>query len=397
MKIIQSHNFYSSATPSGESEVLYSEKKLMLEKGHKLDEFFRYNDEIISEGLVGVIKGAFSTPWNPWMANSIIKKVDEFEPDVVHVHNTFPLISPSIFSSIGKRAARVLTLHNYRLFCPAAIPMRDGRVCTKCIDRRSPLSSIVHGCYRSSRLATVPLAINVSLHRCLNTWLREVDAFIVLSDFQRKLMIDAGLPEDKVHVKPNFYPGNPQVISWPERKSYVVFAGRLAAEKGVMNLLRAWKLWGANAPELRLVGDGPLRHDLERAAAGLPVSFLGQLSAEEAQAQIANARLLVLPSEWFEGFPMVVREAFAFGTPVAVSDIGPLPSIVQHGVSGVVFQPSNPGSLLKEVRNAWETPGLLKRLSQGSRAEFESKYTEEANYSKLMDIYRKAIEVSRYG
>ena len=143
------------------------------------------------------------------------------------------------------------------------------------------------------------------------------------------------------------------------------------------------------------MGDSELRPELELMATGLPVRFLGQVSGKEAQAQIAGARLLVLPSEWFEGFPMVVREAFAFGTPAAVSDIGPLPSIVQHGGSGVVFSPANPESLLKEVRTAWETPGLLERLGQGARAEFETKYTEEANYRMLMAIYEDAIAVNR--
>ena len=224
-----------------------------------------------------------------------------------------------------------------------------------------------------------------------------MDVFIALSNFQRALMIKAGLPKEKVHIKPNFYPGNPQVVPWIERAPCVVFVGRLTAEKGVANLLRAWQAWGPSAPELRLVGDGELRRDLERMAMGLPVRFLGQMRAERAQAEIARASLLVLPSECFEGFPMVVREAFAFGTPAAVSNLGPLPSIVPQGHSGVLFQPADAQSLLHEVRTAWHTPGLLERLGQGARAEFENKYTEDANYATLMDIYGQAIEVSKYG
>jgi glycosyltransferase involved in cell wall biosynthesis len=169
----------------------------------------------------------------------------------------------------------------------------------------------------------------------------------------------------------------------------------LTAEKGVVSLLRAWAAWGAGAPELRMVGDGDLRPELERLAQGLTVRFLGQLPAAEAQAQIAGACLQVLPSECFEGFPMVVREAFAFGTPAAVTNLGPLPSIVQAGESGLVFEPGNPASLLQVVRTAWETPGLLERLGQGARREFETKYTEAANYAQLMTIYEEAMEVSR--
>lgn len=397
MKALLVHNFYGSATPSGENQVVEAEQGLLRARGHTVGLFSRHSDRIRAQGRLGTLKGALTTPWNPVAARALQRACRDLGADVVHVHNVFPLISPAIFSAIGRRAARVLTLHNYRLFCPAAIPMRDGSVCTECLDKRSPMPAMIHGCYRGSRAATLPLALSVGLHRALGTWTNKVDAFICLSDFQRELMIDAGLPREKVHVKPNFYPGNPDVVAWTERKPYAVFAGRLTPEKGVINLLRAWQRWGAAAPELRLVGDGELRGQLDRMAEGLPVRFLGQMPAERAQAEIANARLQILPSECFEGFPMVVREAFAFGTPAAVSNLGPLPSIVEHGKSGVVFKPAAPESLLDEVRKAWHTPGLLEQLGRGARAEFESKYTEDANYATLMDIYRQAIEVSRSG
>jgi glycosyltransferase involved in cell wall biosynthesis len=396
-RVLITHNFYHSGTPSGENQVVEAEDQMLVASGHSVALFGRSSDEIRVQRIRGAIKGALCTPWNPFTARDILERCDTLQPDVVHVHNTFPLISPAVFHAIGRRAARVLTLHNYRLFCPAAIPMREGKVCTQCLDHRSTIPALRYGCYRGSRIATAPLALGVALHRFLGTWKKEVDAFIALSDFQRELMIDAGLPREKVHVKPNFYPGNPSVLPWTERTPCVVFAGRLTAEKGVVNLLRAWQAWGPSAPELRLIGDGELRPYLERMAKGLPVRFLGQKSAEQAQAEIAHASLLVLPSECFEGFPMVVREAFAFGTPAAVSNLGPLPSIVPHRQSGVLFQPADAQSLLHEVRTAWHTPGLLERLGQGARAEFEAKYTEDANYDTLMDIYRQAIEVSKRG
>lgn len=395
MKVLLVHNYYGSAAPSGENQVFEAEGAMLRAHGHEVSEFTRHSDTIRQGGVWGVAQGALATAWNPWMTSAVSRLVASFQPDVVHVHNTFPLISPGIFHAIGVRAARVLTLHNYRLFCPAAIPMRAGKVCTDCLNARSAWPSIQHGCYRNSRLATLPLALSVGLHRALATWTRQVDAFVALSEFQRGRMAEAGLPLGKVHVKPNFYPGFPPILSWDQRSSYVVFVGRLTAEKGAVNLLRAWAAWGAGAPELRLVGDGDLRSRLEQMASGLPVRFLGQVSSSDAQEEIAGARLLVLPSECFEGFPMVLREAFAFGTPVAVSHIGPLPSIVTHGTSGVVFPPADPQSLLREVRVAWEMPGLLERLGQGARAEFEAKYTEDANYETLMGIYKQAIAVSR--
>ena len=391
MKILLVHNFYGSAAPSGENMVFEAEKSLLQKYGHDVVVLTRHSDEIRNNGFAGMLRGAIATPWNWRMVEAIKKVLEDFKPDVVHVHNTFPLISPAIFHAIGNKAARVLTLHNYRLFCPAAIPLRNGRVCTLCIESKTVWPSLKYGCYRKSRLATLPLAVSVALHRMLGTWTKHVDAFITLSDFQRTLMASAGLPDERIYVKPNFYPGKPSVVPWGKRGEYVVFVGRLSVEKGVNSLLRAWRLWGIEAPALKLVGAGELRTELEKMASGLPVQFIGQVGSSEAQAHIANARLLVLPSECFEGFPMVIREAFAFGTPVAVSNIGPLPSIVQHGKNGVVFEPENPQSLLHAIRTAWESPNLLEKLSTGARAEFESQYTEDVNYKILMDIYEKTI------
>ena len=391
MKVLLVHNFYGSAAPSGENQVVEAEKALLQARGHDVAEFTRHSDEVRVQGAWGTIKAAAATPWNPWSARAIRQAAARFRPDVVHVHNTFPLISPSIFHALaGTGVARVLTLHNYRLFCPAAIPMRAGKVCTDCLDRRSAWPALQHGCYRNSRPATLPLAINVALHRAAGTWAHQVEAFIALTEFQRQRVVDAGLPASRVFVKPNFYPGNPAVVPWAQRQPCVVFAGRLTAEKGVATLIRAWQLWGPGAPELRVLGDGPLRADLEAMAAGLPVRFLGQVSTTEAQRQIAQASLLVLPSECFEGFPMVVREAFAFGTPAAVSNLGPLPSIVTHGVSGVVFEAGNAAALLHEVGSAWSTPDLLLSLGLGARASFDANFTDEANHEVLMGVYEHA-------
>jgi glycosyltransferase involved in cell wall biosynthesis len=210
-------------------------------------------------------------------------------------------------------------------------------------------------------------------------------------------MIAAGLPTVRVHVKPNFYPGIPETVPWTERKPYVVYAGRLSTEKGVGTLIHAWLLWGPGAPELRVAGDGPLRKELEGLASTqplTPIRFLGQLTGDVVRNEIAFSRLVVLPSKWFEGFPMVVQEAFAFATPMAVSNIGPLPDIVKHGVSGLVFEPGNPVSLLNHVKSAWEAHGVLENLGSGARTEFVSKYTQEKNYNILMEIYGKAIIAS---
>lgn len=398
MKVLLVHNYYGSSAPSGENQVFEAEGNLLRQWNHEVHEFLRHSDAIRAKGVWGAVQGALSTPWNPFAAKKIRQVVETIRPEVVHVHNTFPLLSPSIFHSIGHRAARVLTLHNYRLFCPAAIPMRAGRICTDCLDSHSVWPSLQHGCYRNSRLATIPLAANVALHRNLGTWAKQVDAFIALTEFQRERMIAGGLPANLVHVKPNFYPGVPAMLPWTERQEHVVFAGRLTAEKGVVALVKAWLLWGASAPELRIVGDGDLRAELEQLAAAvpeIPIRFLGQLSGTAAQEEITRARLLVLPSEWFETFGLVILEAFSHGTPAAVSNIGPLPSIVHPGENGLVFEPANPQSLLNAVRSVWEKNGELERLAKGARRSYEMLYNEDANYRMLMAIYEQAMEVSR--
>jgi len=393
-KILLLHNFYRSGAPSGENQVFEMERALLERRGHCVEVFTRHSDEIAGQGTWGAIKGATSTLWNGFSARALRKRIAAFKPDVLHAHNTFPLLSPAVFPA-AKGVARAVTLHNYRLFCAAAIPMRDGRVCTECLDRRSVLPALRHGCYRGSRIATVPLAASIALHRFRGTWATDVEAFIALSEFQRQRLLDVGLPADRVHVKPNFYPGNPTTIPWSERADRVVFVGRLSAEKGVQTLLNAWALWGDQAPPLRIVGDGELRKELEDRARGLRVEFVGQVSLEEAQAEIGRAKLLVLPSESYETFGLTVIEGFARGTPAAVSNIGPLPDLVRDPESGGSFEPANPHSLLHAVRNAWENPTLLARWSQGARAAFKARYTEDPNYAMLMGIYEQAIERAR--
>lgn len=392
MRVLVVHNLYGSAAPSGENEVFRAERQLLVDHGHEVEAFVRDSDEIRNGGFAGTVKGALAVPWNPWSMRALRSHVDRFRPDVVHVHNTFPLISPSIFHGLEGRCARVLTLHNYRLFCAAAIPLRDGRPCTDCLDRRSPWPGLRHGCYRGSWLATLPLAAGIALHRVAGTWTSRVDAFIALTTFQQDIMVAAGLPAARVHVKPNFYPGHPVPIAWQQREPCAVFAGRLTPEKGVATLVEAWNRWGDAAPELRIIGDGPLRPQLEAAlVAGSRVRFLGQRPAAEARQEIAAARLLVLPSECFEGFPMVLREAFAFATPVAVSAIGPLPSLVDSGRAGLTFEPGRPDSLHTTVRAAWSDPVRLQTLGERARERFERLYTEDTNHQQLMVIYNAAL------
>jgi glycosyltransferase involved in cell wall biosynthesis len=271
--------------------------------------------------------------------------------------------------------------------------MRDGQVCTQCLDKRSVIPALRYGCYRGSRLATVPLALSIALHRRIGTWNKYVDRFIALTKYQREMMIHAGLPAELVSVKPQFYPGCPEVIPWTKREDRVLFAGRLSPEKGVRDLLAAWKLLGPDAPRLDIIGDGPDRRILENQI-NLErldhVRLLGQFSFQETQNRIAHSRLIIVPSTWFEGFPMVIREAFAFGVPVAASRLGSLAELVNEQTNGYLFQPNCPDEIAAAVRDAWASPQSLERLAGGARNSFLASYTEDANFEALMTIYEEA-------
>ena len=392
MKILLVHNFYGSSAPSGENTVYLAEKTLLRQHGHEVVEFTRHSDEIRGHGLFGIISGALSTPWNPFSVSRLRRFLAHERPDIMHVHNTFPLLSPAIFSAAAEfPTARVLTLHNYRTFCAAGIPLRRQRTCTDCLDQRSVLPALRHGCYRDNRLATLPMAAMIALHRTLGTWHRHVDAFICLSAFQRDILAAAGLPGEKIHIKPNFYPNPPTPLPWKDRDDAVLFIGRLADYKGVRHLIKIWQEWGDAAPRLELIGDGPERAFIEESAARYDrIKLLGQLSFAETQGRLAKTKLLVLPSICVEGFPMVIREAFALGVPVATSRLGPLPAIVHEGKVGRLFPPGDEPEMLRIIREMWNDKGNLATMGSAAHEEFEQKYTAERNCRQLLNIYRNA-------
>jgi glycosyltransferase involved in cell wall biosynthesis len=395
LKILLVHNYYGSAAPSGENTVFEAEAALLRAAGHEVIQFTRHSDEIRTQGGWGVIKGALSTPWNPWSVAAVRRLVERERPEVLHAHNTFPLISPAIFPAVKDLpVATVMTLHNFRTVCAAGIPMRDGHVCTECLARRSVFPALRSGCYRGSRLATLPLALMIALHRNLGSWSQDVDALIALTEFQKEELIRAGLPGQRLHVKPQFYPDPPTPIPWSQRETKILYVGRLGEEKGVRFLLDAWRRWGEQAPVLELIGDGPLRYELEKASQTIrdKVHFLGQLPFAETQLRLAKAKLLVVPSICFEGFPMVIREAFALGVPVAASNRGSMANLVDTGRTGALFAPGDPDDLLGKVRRIWSHPTLLEAMGMAARTEFHEKYTAEANLRMLDEIYRVALE-----
>jgi len=314
------------------------------------------------------------------------------KPDVVHVHNTFLMISPSLYSACYEaRIPVVQTLHNYRLLCPGATLFRDGRVCEECIES-SLLRSVQHACYHNSHLTTGVLALMVAIHRLRGTWEREISCYVALTEFSRAKFIEGGLPSERIVVKPNFVDPDPDARTGDG--DYALFVGRLSPEKRVSTVLAAWKRLGSHIP-IRVIGGGPDRQQLEQQARLdhlSNVKFEGQLPREQTLVAINNARFLVFSSEWYENFPVTIAEAFACRTPVITSAMGAMQEIVAHGRTGLHFAPGDPADLAEKVEWAWAHPDEIRAMGQAARREYEEKYTAEKNYPMLMSIYQKAIE-----
>lgn len=397
LRIVLAHNHYGSGAPSGENAVFAAERRLLEERGHHVVPFERHSDSLRSRGVAGLIAGAIATPWNAASGRALRALLERERPDVLHVHNPFPLLSPAVFHAArGLPVATVWTLHNYRPFCAAATLLRDGRPCTECIDRRSAAPGLVHGCYRGSRLATAPVAAMIELLRRAGTLRDAVDAFVVLTGFQRELVVRAGIRPERVHVKANFHPAPPAPLPWDRREPRVLYAGRLGPEKGVRVLLDAWSLW-PEAPLLEIAGDGPERLALEERARhhrlGDRVRFLGQLPHAEVERRLAGARVLAVPSLCFEGFPLTVRDAFAAGVPVAASRIGALARIVDEGTTGILFGAGDPADLARRLAAAWAEPDRLAAMGVGARAAFDAQCTADVTHERLLAIYEAARAV----
>lgn len=281
----------------------------------------------------------------------------------------------------------VQTLHNFRLFCAAATLFRAGKVCEDCLGR-SPWRGAFHGCWRGSRLGSLAVARMIDVHRRRDTWSTKVDRYIALSAFARDRFVKAGLPPNKIVVKPNFVadPGLPDPGAEDSRAG-ALFVGRLSPEKGIATLLAAWAR--LEVP-LAIAGDGPLRRAVEAAVAPT-ASYRGRLSADEVREAIRTALLLVMPSECYENFPMVVAEAFANGLPVIASRLGAMAEIVEDGQTGLLFTVGDAADLADKVRWAVTHPKEMRAMGCRARQVYEKRYTPDANYQRLLTIYAEAM------
>ncbi len=389
MNVLMVHNRYRHA--GGEDEVVLRESELLRSSGHEVQEYTRHNGEIIEDGILSKAKMAMQTLW-AWDSVSRLRSLlRRKKADVAHFHNTFPLISPAAYYACQQEGIPVVqSLHNPRLICPAATLHREGTACEECVERVVPWPGVAHACYHNSHLQTAVVSGMLAGHRILGTWRDQVNAYIVFTEFFRQKFIRGGLPREKIFVKPHFLgtdPGMKQNIG-----DYALFLGRLAPGKGVRTLLEAFELLQNTIP-LHIVGDGPLRAELE-AQKGREclssVSFHGWLPQEQTLEIMRGARFLIFPSEWSETFGLTIIEAFGSGVPVIASRLGAVTEVLEEGKTGLHFAPGDHKDLASKVHWAWTHVRQMEVMSRAARAEYESKYTAERNYRLLMEIYSRA-------
>ena len=389
MRVVLVHNYYQH--PGGEDRVYAQERQLLESHGHEVITYQRSNSEVVGSSYLQKLGLPRKMFWAEDAYQHVRRLLRTEKPHIVHVHNTFFQISPAIFSACHEaRVPVVQTLHNFRLMCPAATYFREGKICEEC--RESSLwQGIRHACYRESRGATTAVALMLALHRKARTWIDKVTLHIALTQFSRRKFTEGGLPAEKVVVKPNFVAPDPGQKK--EAGDSAVFVGRFWPEKGVATLLRAWRQLRVPFP-LRILGDGPLRPQLERMAYDMNLSnvtFLGHVDNVTTQAAIKDARLLIFPSENYENFPVTIVEALSCGTPVVCSRLGAMQEIVTDKVTGLHFTPGDAEDLAEKVAWAWDHPGEVRDMGRAARLDYEQKYTAEQNYAALISIYQQAI------
>jgi len=378
MKIVVAHNRYQLR--GGEDMVVQAEVELLRAHGHTVELFECHNDAI---DAIPKLKLAMQTVWSTDSARNMEALLTRFRPDVLHVHNTFPLISPSIYSVASKlHIAVVQTLHNFRLLCPQAMFLREGKVCEDCLGH-VPWRAAVRACYRDSGVQSTVLAGMLVAHRALGTWQHGVSRYIALNEFCRSKFVAGGLPAQRIAVKPNFV----DFDAPPDgARSGFLFVGRLTSEKGVHVLVEATK--AASIRSVRVAGAGPMATLL----AGVDgITALQEIDIARVKLEMRQAVALVLPSLCYESFPRTLVEAYASRLPVIASRHGPLIDLVNDGVTGLLFEPGDAFDLAQKMRWAQEHPDAMAQMGRNARALYESEFTGDRNYQMLLAIYKDAI------
>jgi glycosyltransferase involved in cell wall biosynthesis len=384
MKILMLHNRY--LIPGGEEQSCAAEVALLREYGHEVELIEEDNRRV---GQLGKVRIALNTVWSRGSYSRIDEKLRKNNFDILHVQNFFPLWSPAVYYAAARNNVPVIqTLHNYRLMCVNSLLFRDQHVCKECLGRMLPWRGVLHACYRDSRAASAVVAGMVGAHKLAGTWRNRVKTYIAVSEFTRAKYIEGGFPGEKIVVKPNFL--HPIPAAGKGGGGYALYVGRLSPEKGIATMLEAWKS-ADNPLVLKVVGEGPLA-ELVMASTEVcsKIEYVGGKLLSEVLDLMRNAEFLVFPSEWYETMGRTIMEAFAVGTPVVATNIGPPATMVVTGETGFHFQPGNVAELRGRVEWCSRNFDQLRALRGKAREVFEARYTGAANLEMLLAIYRAA-------
>ena len=387
MKVLLCHAYYRQR--GGEDSVYENERTLLKKNDIETFTYTLSNNEIDNSTLTRRFRLARDTAWSNRAYSEISKFIRRTRPNVAHFHNTFPLLSPSVYAACHDNDVPVVqTLHNYRLICPGAMLQRDGKPCEACVGN-TLFPALRYRCYRGSFAGTAAVVWMLTRNRWMGTYRRLVNRYIALTNFSAGRLVDGGLPEERISVKPNFLPDPPAVGDGGG--GYAIYVGRLSQEKGVDILLSAWR--NIKDMPLKIIGDGVLRAPLEEHARqhNLKVEFLGFKPRDFVLEAVRSATIQIVPSMCYEGLPMVIPEAYACGTPVVAARLGSLEEVVEEGETGFKFTPGDAHDLARVVNGLWANQSELGALRRNVRTTFEQKYTAEINYRILMDIYAKAL------
>ena len=378
LRVLVVHNSYQHQ--GGEDMVAAAEIELLRSRGHIVETYFRHNDEITSSGSLSLAREAL---WSRRTTQDITQLIMEFRPEIVHAHNTFPLISPSVYWAVGKQRIPVIqTMHNFRLMCPQAMFLREQKVCEDCLGNL-PWRGVLRACYRESRLQSGVLAAVVTMHGAIGTWKNKVTRYIALNKFCRDKFIAGGLPAGRIVIKPNFVDFTAPGLA---TRAGFLFVGRLSVEKGVSVMMNAIDRVGD--VDVRVAGVGPESHLLTESD---QVKTLGSLSSSDVRREMSQAMALILPSIWYENFPRTLVEAFGCGLPVIASRIGALGELIEHGVTGLLFSPGDADDLAEKMAWAQQHPEQMADMGRNARALYEAEFTADRNYEQLIQIYHDAI------
>ncbi|MDX1415561.1 MAG: glycosyltransferase family 4 protein [Candidatus Promineifilaceae bacterium] len=377
----------------GERQVFQAELSLLRDNGHEVEVYIDDNKRVAQ---LGGVRTAVKTLWSAETYQRIRRTLRESQFDIVHVHNFFPLISPSIYyAAHAERVPIVQTLHNFRLLCANANLFRDGKVCEDCLGRPVPWPGIRHACYRDSLGGSAVVVGMLSLHRAIKTWKKKINTYIALSEFSRQKLIEGGLPGEKIVVKPNFISRDPGFSS--VRRPFALYVGRLSPEKGITTMLDAWQLMDEEIP-LKIVGDGPLSEQVSSRGASLPtVEYLGRLDNDQVLEMMRKAAVLVFPTLCYENFPITIIEAYAAGLPVIASQMGNAANLIHSQQTGLHFIPGDAQDLATKVKWIMKHPEQRKNMGLTARTTYEQQFTPAQNYLQLRSIYENTITSAQNG